>query len=511
MVGVVACVLLGSPAAARADSARGPAYLVFAGPYSSSPSSAFGHLFLALADERDQAPPLWDVITFNAETFGADPLRYVTVGILGGFLGRYSRVSFHEKTREYGVLDDRDLWLLELRLTAAERAALDEAIRAREGSWYPYTFFSKNCAYYLQLLLAEVTGVVSLPSGTVSPTGVFDAVRGTRVGGPTFFRPAASRRLMASSASVAPHVRERLEDDAWMTVAADTAWHGALRPHDRRFVQQVLGLRSTRRSTSIPPAAHDGLARLRVANVRATRRPATGAGLRGAGEGVTIPASRVTMPAFHRYSRLRLLQGRGAVGEARTSVALRGAMHDEADPWFGHRPLNTMQLFGLRVSTGTVRFAPRVEEVVVFSQRALAAGDWIRRRRSWILELQARRGGLFSSDGMHLELRSGGGRTVGLPLGLHAYGLITVAGVGEWGEGAAVAPGLEAGLVALTFDGWRWGARWTTERALGDWSRTHTRMRAWARVDLGGFGGIVGEYRRRRGGASWALGLDWYP
>lgn len=496
--------LLGTEAAAQTTPGKGPAYLVFAGPYSSSPSSAFGHLFLALADEPGQAPPLWDVVTFNAETFDADPLRYVTVGILGGFLGRYSRVSFHEKTREYGVLDDRDLWLVELRLTAEERVALEPALARREDAWFPYTFFSRNCAYYLQLLLAEVTGAVPMPSGAVSPTGVFDEVRSTRLGGATYVRPAASHRLRERSAALSRPVMDRLREEPWTELAADTAWQTLLGSTEQRLVHEVFALKAARRRRSLPREVHDGMAQLRSATVRVGTEPESAADFRERGEPAMIPR-------FHRYTRLRVAQGRDGVDRDRTTLALRGAMHDEADPWDGHQPINTMELLGLVLSTRTDRLEPRVESVVIFSQRALGAGDWIRERASWMLELQGRRGGLFSADGFHVELRSGGGQTLRLPLELHAYGLLSLAGVAQWGEGAALAPGLEAGIVGLTFERWRWGVRWTTERSLGSWSRTHTRARIWARVDAGEHGGLVAEYRRTPAGDAWAVGLDWYP
>ena len=36
------------------------------------------------------------------------------------------------------------------------------------------------------------------------------------------------------------------------------------------------------------------------------------------------------------------------------------------------------------------------------------------------------------------------------PLNLHGYGLITLAGVGEWGRRVTAAPGLEVGLLSLS-------------------------------------------------------------
>ena len=52
----------------------GPAYLAYAGPYSGSPSSAFGHIFLVLARSPEDPLPLWEVVTFTAVTHDVDPV-----------------------------------------------------------------------------------------------------------------------------------------------------------------------------------------------------------------------------------------------------------------------------------------------------------------------------------------------------------------------------------------------------------------------------------------------------
>src|SRR5690242_18400045 len=124
---VLALSVWASPSADAQGKERnyGPAYLGYAGPYSASPSSSFGHLFLVLAEKPDDPPLLWDVITFTAVTFDADPLRFVMVGMLGGFPGRYSRRKFHQQAREYELLNDRQMWLVELRLSPAQRSSIE--------------------------------------------------------------------------------------------------------------------------------------------------------------------------------------------------------------------------------------------------------------------------------------------------------------------------------------------------------------------------------------------------
>ena len=103
------------------ENSQGPVYLVFAGPFSSSPSSAFGHLFLVFQSDLDLPLPLWDVVSFNAKVLDEGPLRFYFIGITGGFLGSYKTIPFHQQAREYEVLEDRDLWLYQLRLSSQDR------------------------------------------------------------------------------------------------------------------------------------------------------------------------------------------------------------------------------------------------------------------------------------------------------------------------------------------------------------------------------------------------------
>lgn len=498
-----ALIFVSSPAIAAQDaSVTGPVYLVYAGPYSASPSSAFGHLFLAMAASVDEPPPLWDVITFNAETFGADPLRYLTIGIKGGFLGRYSRVQFHEKTREYGVLADRDLWLVELDLSDSERRELEKVLEEREDDWLPYTFFSRNCAFYLQSILAEVTAAVPAPSGVTSPISVLQAVQNSPLGGEAFFLPALSQRLLRMANGLGEMARARLASGEWRVAAADTAWHKELNGYERRFLLEFLSLRLEETNVGLSKEEVAGLASLRV-----------GAATDGPLDETPYPTSRrepLEAPRFHDYTRLRFAQGVDAQREARTHVQIRGAMHGASDPWYGHRPITTLDLLSLQISSATRELRPRLESLVLFSQRALAPGDWIRSRASWLLELQARRGGLFSEHGTHFELRAGSGGTWTLPLGIHAYALATTGVVGDWGEGIDLAPGLEIGLLARPLETLRFGGRVTHERRLTDWPTHHTRWRFWGKCDLGSNWGVTLRWHRVQASNSWVAGLDWY-
>lgn len=499
----------------------GPVYLAYAGPYSSSPSSAFGHLFLVLPTSPEEPPPLWDVVSFNAETFDAGPVRYLTVGITGGFLGRYERVEFHGKARDYQRLEDRDLWLTRVELTSDQRQALEDELAATDGQWYPYTFFQKNCAFYLHQLLAHATGVIPQPSATVSPTEVMETVLNSELAGPSYFRPAASQWLEMMSDRVSENVMDRLRGEPWVSVAADTAWLRQLSHYDQRFVHEFFAWRTLHRRSALDQSTREGLALLRVINAgtpqdnpateKTTLSADTTSKTNGAygivrGLGDPVPA-----PRFHSYSRFRLSVHEGVQGPRRISARFRPALHDASEPWFAYRPLNTLDFLTVDVSAPTDRFSPRLDAFVLFSQRSLSPSNWIATKRSWLLEVLARRGGLFREDGLHFEARGGLGKTRKFGRQLFVYGLATAAGVLDVGQGATFAPGVELGLVVLVSPKWRSGLRWTREHDVSDWSRHHERGRGWVRYDLGRRWGTMISVETGPLGDYVSLSLDWYP
>ncbi len=490
-------------AAAEPAQEPGPVYLVYAGPYSSSPSSAFGHLFLVLADGARDPPPLWKVVTFNAITFDVDPLRYLTIGIAGGFLGRFDRFAFHEKTRDYELLDDRDLWLLELRLTNGQRAALVEILGRTRGRWYPYSFFKLNCAYYLEAALADATGAIPRPRGVVSPVEVFMDVQRSSLAGPAYHRPSATRRIAALAKGAEPAVLERLRGSDWTAVAADLDWISSLSSSERVLAQEVFALRSLQATSVLPAETRDGLARLRLLN--AQRRAGGPETISISGAGLPIPR-----PEFHRYPRLRLLYSAPGAATGRIHLEFRAAMQDETDPWLGQQPASTMELLGLEASSPVNGAQARFESAVLFSQRSLPASDWTRSRRSWLLEALARRGGIFGGDATHCEVRAGLGKTLGLPAGTYVHGLLTFAAVGAVGKGLGLAPGIEVGLLSRVARSWRFGAAWTREHDLLGWSRSAQRARLWTKVDVGARAGVVLAADAGPSSRSVRLGMDWY-
>ncbi|TNE68762.1 DUF4105 domain-containing protein [bacterium] len=146
-------------------------YLAFAGPYASSPSSAFGHFFLVLEPDSSIPIHLWPAINFTADTKSYSSLEQFIYGIGGGLDGSYSVLPFHEKIREYANIESRSIWLLQLEFTPNEIHTFTTITQAYLDSskTFAYRFHDKNCASYLTYHLFAASEKPITPSFTATP------------------------------------------------------------------------------------------------------------------------------------------------------------------------------------------------------------------------------------------------------------------------------------------------------------------------------------------------------
>lgn len=499
-------LLMASPVRSVANQDLGPVYIAYAGPYSTSPSSAFGHLFLILQPNSEAPVPLWDVVSFSANTEGAGFLRYFFVGIKGGFLGSYKTNKFHEKVREYEVLEDRDLWLVRLRLSEQERAKLQELLISAEGQRYPYKFFSKNCAYYLQLLLSEVLPAMPQPAGHVSPVGVLELAMKLGLTDASFFRPSLSRRLAHDAHALSSPAAKKLNDDPWQHLAMDHDWLRSLNPADREIVQERFNFETLKLRQPLDAEVREGLALLRVLNASAPAQP-------GAIAASRAPGQPIPEPDFHSYGRLTTSSAYERGHESSISLRYRPALHEVNDPWLGYRPVNTLSSFAVAASGNPGLTHVRIQEFSLFSQRSLSPMGGPSANPTWLLDIGMKRGGIFDASSMHAGFRFGRGWTTSPTSGLYAYALGTGAAVGARRHAVTFAPGCQIGVLYLAHESWRWGAQWDWECDIAETSRDFGSFDAWFRRDIGAAWGITlhvqGDSDSDR--ARFRADIDWYP
>jgi hypothetical protein len=129
--------------------------LVFPSAYMHNPASLFGHIFLRI-DQKGrtaQSPLLGYALNYSAHTGGSNPFEYVVYGIGGGFEGDFSLKPYYKMVKEYGDLENRDIWEYRLSLSDEQLQRLLMHVWELENSFFDYFFFKENCAYHIIALL----------------------------------------------------------------------------------------------------------------------------------------------------------------------------------------------------------------------------------------------------------------------------------------------------------------------------------------------------------------------
>ena len=131
------------------------AWLIFPSAYLNSPSSMFGHTLLRL-DKRDEKGTS---LTSTAVSYAAvvddqeNGLTFAFKGIFGGYPGYFSIQPYYKKVKEYGHIENRDIWEYKLNLTEEEMEWLVLHLWEIYDMRFDYYFTTQNCSYQLLALL----------------------------------------------------------------------------------------------------------------------------------------------------------------------------------------------------------------------------------------------------------------------------------------------------------------------------------------------------------------------
>lgn len=163
----------------RGNIGAGSMTLVFPASYLNSPSSMFGHTLLRFdpEDMTDNSPLLSWALNFAADV-GDEAMSagFAFKGISGGYPGKFSSVPYFEKLKEYGAIENRDIWEYKLDLTPEEiDRVLDHSFELQD-MLFDYFFFRQNCSFRLLELidvgrpglnLADQFPYTAIPADTV--------------------------------------------------------------------------------------------------------------------------------------------------------------------------------------------------------------------------------------------------------------------------------------------------------------------------------------------------------
>lgn len=211
--------------------------LVFPDAFISSPPSMFGHTFLRLdpAGERSSSKLLSWAVNYAARTEDSQGPIFALRGLSGGYDGRYSIDYYYRKVREYGYLQQRDLWEYPLSLEAADIRRLLLHLWELRDVAMPYYFFTQNCSLQLLKLLQ-----IARPTITqwqrfkwwAAPVDTIRVLKQAGLTGQPYRRASPSRRLQQMLATLSDDelqlLQQRLAGAPWQTGSLPVERHSLL-------------------------------------------------------------------------------------------------------------------------------------------------------------------------------------------------------------------------------------------------------------------------------------------
>jgi hypothetical protein len=128
--------------------------VIFSSYYLNNPSSAFGHTFLRVnkakrKDEREGRELLDYGIDYSAVVDTTNALLYAFKGLFGLFPGRFHKMPFYYKVREYNDFESRDLWEYDLDFSQEQVRMVVAHLWELGSTFFRYFYLSENCSYHI--------------------------------------------------------------------------------------------------------------------------------------------------------------------------------------------------------------------------------------------------------------------------------------------------------------------------------------------------------------------------
>jgi len=429
------------------------ASLIFASGHMNAPASMFGHTFLRF-DSSYESPLLSYAVNYAAQIDRRDNgLVYAVKGIFGLYPGYFSILPYYDKVKEYGNMDQRDLWEYRLNLTEEEVQRMVLHVLELQGIYSDYFFFKENCSYDLLFVLEIAAPTATLTDRFRGFTIPIDTVKAARAEGlisDPVFRPSQARKIrhIASSLDDADIARARSVLDN--TVAPREILAVDIPDAEKGRILDLASEAVQLRYAKGQYAKEEYLKRfLSVLSARST--------IPGA-ESVLTPVPAPEQPeSGHESSRVALAAGIREE-DPFLEVSGRPAYHDLLDADDGFTPGSQIEF-----SRATVRYYPdsgrfRLQEWDLVHILSLAGRDNFFRPVSWKFRTGfATKPFPGGSDALVFFLNPGGGMAWDIrPLGLVHVLLETVVNVaGRYRPDYTAGVGLSAGILRQMTRSWK--------------------------------------------------------
>jgi hypothetical protein len=129
--------------------------LIFPAAYMNNPASMFGHTLLRIDSQKqdEETRLLAYTVNFAAVTGQQRGINFAVKGLFGGYPGMFSIAPYYLKVREYGDIENRDIWEYKLNFTLEEIEQLLRHVWEMRAAYFDYYFLDENCSYQLLSLL----------------------------------------------------------------------------------------------------------------------------------------------------------------------------------------------------------------------------------------------------------------------------------------------------------------------------------------------------------------------
>ncbi|MBW1829522.1 MAG: DUF4105 domain-containing protein, partial [Deltaproteobacteria bacterium] len=123
--------------------------LIFPVAFLNNPASMFGHTLLRIdtPTQNEHTRLLAYALSFAAHTQHERGISYAVNGLFGGYPGRFSMVPYYLRVKEYGDIENRDIWEYRLDLTPSEVRQMLMHAWELKSAHFDYFFLDENCSY----------------------------------------------------------------------------------------------------------------------------------------------------------------------------------------------------------------------------------------------------------------------------------------------------------------------------------------------------------------------------
>ncbi len=360
--------------------------LIFPSSYLNNPSSMFAHTLLRIdqVGQTEETQLLAYSINFAAQPTTDIGITYAVYGLTGGFKGRFSTKPYYLKVKEYGDIENRDMWEYQLGLNQEQIRFMLMHVWELQLTYFDYFFFKENCAYQILSLLGVAVPEWHLTDHFILWTIPAETVR-LLTQRPGFvqdiqFHPARTttiRRKLEGLSVKEKNVLTEIIDDSQ---AEKTSTNTTLSPKRQGLVLDLaIDYFQYHNMTS------EGTD---VTEERQLHR------LLGARSELDVVSPNVPVPPFSTQPELGHRPARAGIGggwrndESFEEVTLRAGYHDLLDPEPGYPPYSQIVLGSMAVRHYNKRKRTRLESLTLANIVSLTPVDMLIKAPSWKLRAE---------------------------------------------------------------------------------------------------------------------------